>query len=104
MTTAIANGSGLLGTTLKTIYSPSVNKKGVIGNIKFSNEVQNDYLLQVYIVKNGNVPRLLYSQTLTAGDWVDDGTNYELWPGDALMALSNNTTTNFIITGHEEDL
>lgn len=95
--------TGTLSTSLGKIYSPSINQRGELTNIKFSNTANTAWQLWVYKIVSGQTePVLLYHIELDAGDWVNDDTQYDLNSGDQIQAYSDVSTVQYDIEGLEK--
>lgn len=95
--------NGTISTSLSVIYSPSLNKRGIINNIKFNNTTsEEDWTLSLYQYNpNTRTSVLLYKRTLPHDESIDDNTSYDLPYGSKLLASSDTQNISYIINGVE---
>jgi len=95
------NLDGKLNTTLSTICEPLSNGVTRIVSIMFNNDSINQaYGIEVHKKTYSGSTVLLYRLELGAGEMVHDNCLYILDSKTSLMAKSDVSGTNFIITGY----
>lgn len=106
------NAPVLAQVTLSTedaiIYAPRKGQQAKITNIRISpNDTVTDYTITVTITAPGKDAKYLYVKglSLTAGDWLNDSSEYHLSYGQSITALcSEADLVDIVINGEVSDL
>lgn len=93
---------GTVSTTGAIIYQPTVKYMAAIHNLTFNNTSGTAFNLTLRIYRASTSTSIqLYYMELLAGDFIQDGNQYELHEGDYLYAIASVTNTVFTVSGTE---
>lgn len=95
---------GLLKISEANIYVVPAGKVAKVTLISFVNIVSESYTITLSKILDGAAKALRFSIALNPGEFVEDDTTYILKAGDALSAVSDVATVNYIINGEESDV
>lgn len=95
--------NGRFPTSIGTVYEPSFLQKVTLTNIRINNTSDTNYTIWLYYkFSNTSAPYLLYKLELSAGEWVNDDTQYELPYGAVLCGMATVGSVDYVINGFYE--